>query len=250
MTESTVVARNLHLRLLQMSAIPTDEPAQDAPPSIDTQHLQQQLHQDVQQPEPTRKRKFQLFYILFYLFLTYPFQPKHRPYGGLALHVTLVKQDAAKSCPVRSVLRPFPFLPLPHFFFCSRVVSNEAWVLLVPIQILMHKINKPTITLQVHLTLAAHIHTFPHFCLQLPQMSSLRLHHPCMQPCKAPQTCLINNIMTTMVLLLAPPPLPSAQINALAISQTRRPPPSLAILPVVISTSAPVLPSGSIPVCR
>ncbi|KIM47659.1 hypothetical protein M413DRAFT_22286 [Hebeloma cylindrosporum] len=41
-----------------MSAIPTDEPAQDAPPSIDTQHLQQ-LHQEVQQqqPEPTRKRK-------------------------------------------------------------------------------------------------------------------------------------------------------------------------------------------------
>src|SRR5437016_2174614 len=48
-------ARNLHRRL-QMSAIPTDEPAQDAAPSIDTQHLQQQLHQEVQQPEPTRKR--------------------------------------------------------------------------------------------------------------------------------------------------------------------------------------------------
>ncbi|KAF8956072.1 hypothetical protein BDZ97DRAFT_1853508 [Flammula alnicola] len=51
-----------------MSAIPTDEPAQDAPPSIDTQQLQQQLQQqDVQlnpqnlqqsvPPESSRKPK-------------------------------------------------------------------------------------------------------------------------------------------------------------------------------------------------
>ncbi|KAF8167506.1 hypothetical protein B0H34DRAFT_792225 [Crassisporium funariophilum] len=52
-----------------MSAIPTDEPAQDAPPSIDTQQLQQQLQQQqdpqlnpqaLQQsvpPEPNRKPK-------------------------------------------------------------------------------------------------------------------------------------------------------------------------------------------------
>ena len=48
-----------------MSAIPTDEPAQDASPSMDTQQIQQQLQQqqDVQltpqQPvsaEPNRKR--------------------------------------------------------------------------------------------------------------------------------------------------------------------------------------------------
>ena len=117
MTESTVVARcarNLHLRLLQMSAIPTDEPAQDAPPSIDTQHLQQQLHQEVQQPEPTRKRK-PYSVLLFCLLSLILFQPKHRPYGGPALLVTLVKQDAARSCLVRSVSCPSS-LPLPHLF--------------------------------------------------------------------------------------------------------------------------------------
>ena len=37
-----LLARNLHV---QMSAMPTDEPAQDQPPSIDTQQLQQQLQQ-------------------------------------------------------------------------------------------------------------------------------------------------------------------------------------------------------------
>jgi hypothetical protein len=52
-----------------MSAIPTDEPAQDAPPSMDTQQIQQQLQQqqDAQlnpQPvstEPSRKRSSVLF---------------------------------------------------------------------------------------------------------------------------------------------------------------------------------------------
>ena len=54
-----------------MSAIPTDEPAQEAPPSLDTQQIQQQLQQqdaqlNPQQPvsaEPNRKRS-SIYYLL------------------------------------------------------------------------------------------------------------------------------------------------------------------------------------------
>jgi hypothetical protein len=51
-----------------MSAIPTDEPAQEAPPSLDTQQIQQQLQQDAQlNPQPVsteqnRKRSSSLIY--------------------------------------------------------------------------------------------------------------------------------------------------------------------------------------------
>jgi hypothetical protein len=61
-----VVSPQLHLRPVlnaRMSAIPTDEPAQDAPPSLDTQQIQQQLQQQDPQlnpqsvsAEPNRKR--------------------------------------------------------------------------------------------------------------------------------------------------------------------------------------------------
>jgi hypothetical protein len=52
-----------------MSALTTDEPAQDAPPAIDTQQLQQLQHgaQDIPQPlqpppgEAARKRPFPPF---------------------------------------------------------------------------------------------------------------------------------------------------------------------------------------------
>ena len=50
-----------------MSAIPTDEPAQEAPPSLDTQQIQQQIQQDSQlNPQPVsteqnRKRLSSLF---------------------------------------------------------------------------------------------------------------------------------------------------------------------------------------------
>jgi len=193
-----------------MSAIPTDEPAQDAPPSIDTQHLQQQLHQEVQQPEPTRKRKPDYLFYFFLLSISLPAKAPSVRRACIACHTGKTRCSEVLPCQVRFL----PFLPPSSSPFFSRVVSNGAWALLVPIQILMHKINKPTITLQVHLMLAAHIRTLPYFLLQLPRMSNSRPHPPCMQPCKAPQTCLTNNITTTMVPLPALLPLPSVQTNA------------------------------------
>ena len=64
-----VVSPQLHLRPVlnaRMSAIPTDEPAQEAPPSLDAQQIQQQLQQQDSQSvsaEPNRKREssIQLF---------------------------------------------------------------------------------------------------------------------------------------------------------------------------------------------
>lgn len=62
------------------------------------------------------------------LHLTRLVNQRHRPYAELALHVTPAKQDVARC-------------------YHARVVSNEAWATLVPIQILMHKI----IMLTMHL---------------------------------------------------------------------------------------------------
>ena len=137
-----VVSPQLHLRPVlnaRMSAIPTDEPAQD-----DTQQIQQQLQQqDAQlnpQPastEPNRKRAS----VLFFPVPVPDFcsnQRRHRRYGGLVLLVTLAKQDAVKCCHVRLVPLSFYSLSLSVQYGC-RAVSKGASELLVPIPILMHK---------------------------------------------------------------------------------------------------------------
>ena len=144
-----------------MSAIPTDEPAQDPPPSIEPQQLQhlqqQQLQQqqqlaDVQSPpttDQTRKRTYFIFSSPGRGLISSPYYPqqRHRPYEELALHVTPAKQDVACAT-VPGLLSSFPFPSARTLLTRSpRVVSNEAWATLVPIQILMHKI----IMLTMHL---------------------------------------------------------------------------------------------------
>jgi hypothetical protein len=114
-----------------MSAV-DDTPAQGtaAPPSIDTQQLQQlqpnpdpvQSPLQPQQPpqpvgsESARKRTFFLSKKIYLLkMITYPatyphlLQPKHPQSGGLASLVTPEKQGAARFCPARHV----------HSFFFS-----------------------------------------------------------------------------------------------------------------------------------
>lgn len=113
-----VVSPQLHLRPdlnARMSAIPTDEPAQEAPPSLDAQQIQQQLQQQDTQinsqsvsAEPNRKRDSLFPFYLFILLIQS--QRRHRRCGGLALLVTLAKQDVVKYCLVRSVLLFFSSL--------------------------------------------------------------------------------------------------------------------------------------------
>ncbi|KAH9486408.1 hypothetical protein JR316_0000472 [Psilocybe cubensis] len=89
-----------------MSAIPPDEPAQEAPSAIDTQQLQQQLQQQQQEgtpPEPPRKR---------ISFFSLPLCPAHCPpqprpplSAGPASPVTLARLAAARFSPASCLKR-------------------------------------------------------------------------------------------------------------------------------------------------
>ena len=118
-----------------MSAIPTDEPAQDPPPSIEPQQLQhlqqQQLQQqqqlaDVQSPpttDQTRKRTYFIFSSPGRGLISSPYYPqqRHRPYEELALHVTPAKQDVARCYRARSDV----FFPLPVHAHSSHPISQS-----------------------------------------------------------------------------------------------------------------------------
>jgi hypothetical protein len=106
-----VVSPQLHLRPVlnaRMSAIPTDEPAQDAPPSLDTQQILQQqdsqLNSQSVSGEPNRKRSSNLIYCCCLSPHLCSNQRRHRRFGGLVLLVTLAKQDVVKFCHARLVL--------------------------------------------------------------------------------------------------------------------------------------------------
>ena len=147
-----------------MSAIPTDEPAQEAPPSLDAQQIQQQLQQQDAQlnsqsvsAEPNRKRASSFIALEVPDFLS--IQQRHPRFGGLVLLVTLAKQDVVKYCHVRLVLLSCSLMSHPvHYPF--RAVSKGASELLVPIQILMHKnitdIRRPVYSIVLSIAMSSH----------------------------------------------------------------------------------------------
>ena len=222
-----------------MSAIPTDEPAQDAPPSMDAQQIQQQLQQqqDVQlnpQPvstEPNRKRSSVLF-----IDVSGPDfcsnQRKHPRCGGLVLLVTLAKRDVVKYCRVRLVL----------LSACSLYHTGSIRMQSCLKRGLGTTCAYPDPDSQEH-----HGHQTPgiFYCaMQCPFSLFFFPQHPptfnlhlrqCMQLFKR-LICPINNIMTTMEHSLAHPPQRSVPISARAISRKKRRLPLLATSAVAIFT--------------
>ena len=139
--------RRAEVRPHRMSALTTDEPAQDAPPAIDTQQLQQLQHagQDIPQPlqppqsgEAARKRPCPPSSLSV---LTIP-QPRRPPSDEPAPLVTPVRPGAAKFCPARYATarrRRSARIRSPP----PRAASNGVSAPLVPIPTPMPRTTRP-----------------------------------------------------------------------------------------------------------